>query len=108
MLEVEATAKAENPHGRHCRGDTGPSGVVNVIPARTIHSLDLRHPDAAVREKLRDHLQSRAREIAASRGCEDSWEVRQETNAVEVAPNLEALLEEAVQDAGLAVRWSRS
>jgi allantoate deiminase len=47
-------------------------------------------------------------EIAASRGCADSWEVRQETNAVEVAPNLEALLEEAVQDAGLAVRWSRS
>jgi allantoate deiminase len=103
VLEVEATAKAEPPTVGTVGEIHASPGAVNVIPARTIHSLDLRHPDDAVREKLRDHLQSRAREIAASRGCEDSWEVRQETNAVEVAPNLEALLEEAVQDAGLAV-----
>ena len=103
VLEVEATAKAE-PHTVGTVGEIQASpGAVNVIPARAVHSLDLRHPDDTVRERLRDHLQGRASEIAASRGCEHSWEVRQETNAVEVAPTLEALLEEAVQDAGLAV-----
>jgi allantoate deiminase len=67
------------------------------------HSLDLRHPNDAIRARLRDHLKGRAKEIAASRGCENRWEVPQETDVIEVAPNLEALLERAVEDAGLAV-----
>jgi allantoate deiminase len=78
-------------------------GAANVVPGEATHSLDLRHPDDAVRTRLRDRLEGRAREIAASRGCESRWEVRQETDAVEVDPDLGTLLGEAVEDAGLAV-----
>ncbi|HET9928066.1 MAG TPA: M20/M25/M40 family metallo-hydrolase, partial [Rubrobacter sp.] len=47
------------------------------------------------------------REIAASRGCENLWEVRQETNAVRVDVELSAVLARAVEEEGLkALRLS--
>lgn len=104
VLEVEAAAKAEPDTVGTVGEIQALPGAVNVIPARTIHSLDLRHPDDAVRERLRDHLEGRAGEIAASRGCENRWEVRQETDAVAVDPDLSSLLGEAVQGAGLTVQ----
>jgi allantoate deiminase len=56
-----------------------------------------------VRERLRGHLERRAAEIAASRGCEHRWQVRQETPAVPANPDLNALLGKAIEDTGLAV-----
>jgi allantoate deiminase len=103
VLEVEAAANAESDAVGTVGEIYALPGAVNVVPGEVTHSLDLRHPDDAIRARLRDHLKGRAKEIAASRGCENRWEVRQETDAVEVAPNLEAVLERAVEDAGLAV-----
>jgi allantoate deiminase len=104
VLEVESAARAE-PGAVATVGEISAlPGASNVIPGEAEHALDLRHPEDAVRERLRERLERRAAEIAASRGCEHRWQVRQETPAVPAAPELRALLEEAIEDCGLRVR----
>jgi allantoate deiminase len=103
VLDVESTAKAE-PRAVATVGEVSAlPGAVNVIPGEAEHSLDLRHPEDAVRERLRSHLERRAGDIAASRGCEHRWQVRQESAAVPADPDLSALLGKAVEDTGLRV-----
>jgi allantoate deiminase len=103
VLEVESAARAE-PGAVATVGEISAlPGASNVIPGEAEHALDLRHPDDAVRERLRERLERRAAEIAASRGCEHRWQVRQETSAVPADPELGALLEEAIEDSGLRV-----
>ena len=103
VLEVERAAGAE-PGSVATVGEIATlPGAANVIPRRTELSLDVRHPDDEVRERLRDHLKTRAEEIAASRGCDYEWQLRQETPAVLVDPDLSALLARAVEDSGMAV-----
>ncbi len=75
-------------------------GASNVIPGRVTLSLDLRHPDDAVREELCDALRSSAREIAASRGLTLDWRVLQTNPAVVCAPRLSGLLVRAIAAAG--------
>jgi allantoate deiminase len=104
VLEIESAAKAEPAAVATVGEISALPGAVNVIPGEAKHSLDLRHPDDAVRERLRDHLERRAGEIAASRGCEHRWQLRQETPAVPADPDLSALLGKAVEDSGLTVR----
>ncbi len=104
VLEVESAARAE-PGAVATVGEiSAHPGASNVIPGEAEHSLDLRHPDDAVRERLRERLERRAAEIAASRGCEHRWQVRQETPAVPADPELSALLGEAIEDSGFPVR----
>ena len=103
VLEVESTAAAE-PEAVATVGEISAlPGAVNVIPGEAEHSLDLRHPEDAVRERMRGHLERRSGEIAASRGCENRWQVRQETPAVPADPDLSALLGRSVEEAGLPV-----
>ena len=103
VLEVERAAKAEPGSVATVGEISALPGAVNVIPGEVEHSLDLRHPEDAARERLRNHLERRAREIAASRGCELRWQLRQETPAVPADPELSALLERAVEDSGVTV-----
>jgi allantoate deiminase len=79
-------------------------GAANVVPGEAKLSLDLRHPNDDERERLRDRLEERAREIADSRGCENLWEVRQETDAVPVDVELSVVLAQAVEEEGLKAR----
>jgi allantoate deiminase len=103
VLEIESAAKAE-PEAVATVGEIKAfPGAINVIPAEATHSLDLRHPEDAARERLRDLLERRAKEIAASRGCDYSWDLRQETPAVPADPKLSALVAKAVEDSGLPV-----
>jgi allantoate deiminase len=103
VLEVERAARAE-PESVATVGEIATlPGAANVIPGRTELSLDVRHPDDEVRERLRDHLKTRAEEIAASRGCDHEWQLRQEAPAVRADPDLSALLARAVEDSGMAV-----
>jgi allantoate deiminase len=103
VLEIESAARAD-PEAVATVGEISAlPGAVNVIPGEAEHSLDLRHPDDSARERLRDHLERRAKEIAVSRGCEHRWQVRQETPAVPANPELSALLGQAVEDSELAV-----
>jgi allantoate deiminase len=103
VLEVESAAKAQPGSVATVGEISALPGAVNVIPGEVEHSLDLRHPEDAARERLRDHLERRAREIAASRGCELRWQLRQETPAVPADPELSALLERAVEESGVSV-----
>jgi allantoate deiminase len=101
VLEAEQIARAE-PEAVATVGEISVlPGAVNVIPAETIHSLDLRHPDDAVRERLRDHLKKRTGEIAVSRGCGHEWQLRQEISAVSADPEFSSLLENAVEHMGI-------
>ena len=103
VLEVERAARAE-PESVATVGEIAAlPGASNVVPGRTDLSLDVRHPDDEVRERLRDHLKTRAEGIAASRGCDYEWQPRQETPAVPADPDLSALLARAVEDSGMAV-----
>jgi len=103
VLETESAAKAE-PAAVATVGEIWAlPGAVNVIAGEAKHSLDLRHPNDAVRKRLRDHLERRAGEIAASRGCGHRWQLRQETPAVPADPELSALLGKAVEDLGITV-----
>jgi allantoate deiminase len=103
VLEIESAAKAD-PGAVATVGEISAlPGAVNVIPAEAKHSLDLRHPDDAARERLRNRLERRAKEIADSRGCGHRWQIRQETPAVPADPELSALLGRAVEDSGLPV-----
>jgi allantoate deiminase len=103
VLEIEASARADHSAVATVGEISALPGAVNVIPGEVKHSLDLRHPDDAARERLRDYLERRAQEIAASRGCEHEWQLRQETPAVPVDPGLSELLARAVEDSGLPV-----
>src|SRR5215208_1772374 len=74
VVEVERVARRE-PGSVATVGEISVlPGANNVIPGEAMLSLDLRHQDDAARERLRDHLEARAREIAASRGCEHAVE----------------------------------
>ena len=103
VLEVERAARAEPGCVATVGEVTTLPGAANVIPGRTELSLDVRHPDDEVRERLRDHLKTRAEEIAASRRCGYEWQLRQETPAVRADPDLSALLARAVEDSGTVV-----
>jgi allantoate deiminase len=102
VLEAESAAKSE-PGAVATVGEISAlPGAGNVIPGEARLSLDLRHQDDATRERLRERLKRRAREIADLRGCAGSWQVRQESGAVPCDPELSGLLERAVQSAGIS------
>ncbi|MGI9048715.1 MAG: allantoate amidohydrolase [Rubrobacteraceae bacterium] len=97
VLEAEKVCM-EEPGAVATVGEISVSpGASNVIPGEAHLSLDLRHPDDAARGRLRDHLEQRVGQIAVSRGCDHSWQVRQETPAVRMDRRLSRLLGEAVQ-----------
>jgi allantoate deiminase len=103
VLEVERAARVESGSVATVGEIAAHPGAANVVPGRTELSLDLRHPDDEVRERLRDHLKMRAEVIATSRGCDYEWQLRQETRAVSTDQDLSDLLARAVEDSGMAV-----
>ena len=104
VVEVERAARREPGSVATVGEISALPGANNVIPGEARLSLDVRHQDDAARERLRDHLEALAREIAASHGCESEWQVRQETGAVPADPELGALLEEAVEESGVPAK----
>lgn len=72
-------------------------GAGNVIPGEARLSLDVRHPDDAVRERAGEDLKRRAEEIAAARGVSLRWEAVSQTAAVICHPGLTTLMANAVK-----------
>lgn len=72
-------------------------GASNVILGEARLTLDLRHPDDAVRKRAGAELEERAGEIAAERGVTARWELAQETAAVVCNRQLTLLLEHAAK-----------
>ena len=72
-------------------------GASNVIPGEALLSLDVRHPEDAVRTKATEELKQCAEEIAAERGIIVKWELVHQTSAVVCDRRLTLLLENAVK-----------
>jgi allantoate deiminase len=72
-------------------------GATNVIPGEATLSLDVRHPDDAVREGSAAELQRRAEEIAAERGMTLQWEIAHQNRAVICDRRLTIFMENAVK-----------
>lgn len=103
VLEVERAAKAEPGSVGTVGQISALPGAGNVVPGEARLSLDIRHQDDGVRVRLRDHLETRTREIAEARGLEHDWQLRQETPAVPADEGLSAALARAVESVGLDV-----
>lgn len=72
-------------------------GATNVIPGEAKLSIDVRHPDDAVREQATIELKKRAEEIAAERGVVVKWETSHQNRAVICDRRFTTLLENAVK-----------
>jgi allantoate deiminase len=78
-------------------------GAVNVIPGRCQTSLDVRHPDDAVRSAAVASLIERARAIASGRGLEMQWDTHLEQRSTAMSPLLTSMLDRAVAHGGFPV-----
>lgn len=105
VLEVERAAKLEAGSVGTVGEISALPGASNVVPGEARLSLDIRHQDDEARARLRDHLETRTREIAEARGCGHEWQLRQETPAVPADRGLSVLLEEAIESAGVETHW---
>lgn len=72
-------------------------GATNVIPGEAKLSLDVRHPDDAVREHATAELKKRAEEIAAERGVAVKWETSHQNRAAICDRRFTTLMENAVK-----------
>ena len=78
-------------------------GASNVIPGQVRFSLDVRHPENAVRADAVERLERTSREIAAARSLQTTWQIMRNHPSVPCDRALTARLAEAVAAAGLAV-----
>ncbi len=78
-------------------------GASNVIPGQVRFSLDVRHPEDAVRTDAVSVLERRVREVAATRSLDVAWTIARDHPAVACDASLTTRLAEAVTAAGLPV-----
>lgn len=76
-------------------------GASNVIPDHIRLTLDLRHPDDAVRARVVPELRAQVEELHRARGVTSTWEVVMENPAKPCDPELSQLLEAAIEQGGL-------
>ncbi len=77
-------------------------GASNVIAGETRLSLDVRHPDDAVRKTALDYFVRRAEDVATRRGLSVRWKLLTDQPAVRMDSFLVSQVEEAVRRAGCA------
>lgn len=75
-------------------------GAGNVVPARAVVSLDVRHATDSVRKAAAERLLRAAEEIASHRGLQMTCEPRLEQASVAMDPSIAAKLDRAVERAG--------
>lgn len=97
ICEVERVAR----EGTHLVATVGTCEVIpgasNVIPSQASFSIDIRHPDNAVRQATVEHLEQWLQREAEQRGLEPVWSVKQDTGAIACDERLQACLSNAVQ-----------
>jgi allantoate deiminase len=81
------------------RVETKP-GAVNVIAGETRASLDVRHANDEVRNRVVDNLFRCAQEIAQRRGLSAHWTEHMNQPAVAMDPFLSSQVEDAIRQAG--------
>lgn len=75
-------------------------GAANVVPARCVMTLDLRHPDDAARADSFERLRSTAHEIATRRELRLDWRTYLDQPATDMSSALVDLLARAVAATG--------
>jgi hydantoinase/carbamoylase family amidase len=78
-------------------------GASNVIPGQVRFSIDVRHPEDAVRTNAVSTLEQQVREVAASRSLGAEWRIARDHSAARCDPSLTTRLADAVAAAGLPV-----
>jgi len=78
-------------------------GASNVIPGRAILSLDMRHPDDAIRQAACAQLRARAEEIGRARRVTLEWQTLGQSRSVSCDARLSALLARAVAESGYPI-----
>jgi allantoate deiminase len=101
VLAVEAAARREPALVATVGRLEARPGAPNVVPGAAVASLDVRHPDDAVRDAAVTGLREAAREIGAARGVEVAWREVMSAPAVAADPALTAALSAAVAERGV-------
>jgi allantoate deiminase len=78
-------------------------GASNVIPGRTMLSLDLRHQSDTTLSHASAALHTAAERIADQRGTRLNWQPVQANSSVPMSPRLIALLSQAVEQQGITL-----
>jgi hydantoinase/carbamoylase family amidase len=78
-------------------------GASNVIPGKTLLTLDIRHPTDARRLAAVRSLRAKSKNIAARRGLKSIWTSIQENGAVQCDKKLTQLFSKSVARRGLEV-----
>jgi allantoate deiminase len=99
VLAVEETGRAEPGLVATVGRLTALPGAPNAVPGEATASLDVRHPDDAVRAAAAAALLDRATAIGAARDVAVAWEPRMDAPAVAMDPRLAAALAEAAGSA---------
>jgi allantoate deiminase len=103
MLLVEREAKVQRGLVATIGTISALPGAGNVIPGEVKLSLDVRHADDSIRERIVTHFLNEAERVAASRNLTVSWQVRLEQNAVPCDAGLVTRLAQAVGESGYPV-----
>jgi allantoate deiminase len=77
-------------------------GAWNIVPGRVRFSVDLRHPEESVKQRLAASVRERGEHIAAQRGVAVNYEVVGDVPPMAMHPELKAVLAAAVERHGLA------
>jgi allantoate deiminase len=77
-------------------------GATNVVPARAVASLDVRHPDDDIRHRATEQLIMKAEEIGERRRIAVSSDERLSQPSVAMDPSMAAMLDRALAGAGYA------
>jgi allantoate deiminase len=101
VLAVEEAGRAEPGLVATVGRLTASPGAPNAIAGEATASLDVRHPDDAVRGAVAAALLERATAIGAARDVAARWEPRMDAPAVAMDPRLVAALAEAAGGAPL-------
>jgi allantoate deiminase len=103
VLAVEAAARREPALVATVGRLEARPGAPNVVPGAAVASLDVRHPDDALRDAAVTGLREAAREIGAARGVEVAWREVMNAPAVAADAALTAGLAAAVAERDLPV-----
>ncbi len=74
---------------------------VNVVPARVVFTVDLRHSDLGARRALEERIRSLCSTIASERSLKLEIRLRQERPPVPMHADVRALLRRAAQECGV-------
>jgi allantoate deiminase len=100
IAEVEREARATSGLVATVGNIAVEPGAGNVVPARAVVSLDVRHPADGMRKAAVERLERAAAEIAAARGLQLACEPRLDQPSVAMDPSMAAMLDRALERTG--------